>query len=87
MTDETKQLFGAPWTAVANSWSVRDAHNRVVATTFNQADANRLSYLPELYDIAKTAIGNRCEACTKRFCLQCEVNDWKEVMKRIKEAR
>lgn len=86
MTNETKQLFGAPWIALANSWSVRDVHNRVVATASNQSDANRLSYLPELYDISKTAIENRCKTCTKHFCLQCEVNDWKEVMKRIKEA-
>lgn len=84
MTNETKQLFGAPWTS--KYWCVTDVNARNVATSPSQKDATRIALLPELYDIAKTAIEDRCKACNKCLCLQCKVNRWKATMKRIKEA-
>ena len=83
MTDETKQLFDAPWKA--SNGCVTDAHGRCVSTSFNHKDAAILQYLPDLYDIVKETIVEQCADCYKHGCLTCRVNEWKEILKRIRE--
>ena len=57
MTDETKQLFDAPWTGgmrkdrMAEECVVVSDHNfTIAAQVYTKEDANRLARLPELYD-------------------------------------
>ena len=83
MTEKTKQLFDAPWKASVGC--VTDAHGRCVSTSFNHADAARIKYFPNIYDIAFEAITDRCGECEKAICLSCKVNEWKEILKRIRE--
>jgi hypothetical protein len=70
MTDETKELFDAPWEASydgeAEMLEVYDAdHDRVcIIDDFADAKhAKRLARLPELYDALMEAAGGKCWSC------------------------
>ena len=71
MTDETKKLFGAPWTVDENQsetfgeiFDVMDEELYLhYARCYDEKTANRLARLPELYDALAEAAENYCGIC------------------------
>lgn len=50
MTDETKQLFDAPYTVKPDSCGVFDSEGTEIAWASESWDRNRIARIPELYD-------------------------------------
>ena len=70
MTDETKQLFNAPWTGgerrdkLSDDFVVIDDKCATITShIITKETANRLARLPELYDALAEAIRDACEDC------------------------
>ena len=73
MTDETKQLFDAPWTIkyqVHEGWGtgfeIGATNGMGVAVSPTEENANRLARLPELYDALAEATRDYCSDCVER---------------------
>ena len=77
MTDETKQLFDAPWTVTVEE--IRKDTKRfavvknnldyeLVAIDLTHEDAHRLARLPELYDALLSHLFVTCIRCWRREC-------------------
>ena len=66
MTDETKNLFDAPWIRCRIEIegemrpSVFARRNHAIAVSFDEKDAARLARLPELYDALMEALSLMC---------------------------
>ena len=70
MTDETKQLFDAPWTVTREEirkdtvrYGVAKSHLDLVAIDLTHEDAHRLARLPELYEALADATSHYCSIC------------------------
>ena len=67
MTDETKELFNAPWYVFsaqdAEITVIENESGRVLAELDDVKTANRLAILPELYDALEQAANEFCEGC------------------------
>jgi hypothetical protein len=67
MTDETKELFDAPYKV----YETRNGYNVICTNkvlpqlcwTTGKKDANRLARLPELYDALANAVRDACQDC------------------------
>jgi len=66
MTEETAQLFDAPWKAV-NHMHVVSRSDDPIAVTCDEHNAHRISHLPELYDACVEAVYHRCFECLGGF--------------------
>ncbi len=68
MTDETRELFDAPWKADV-CCEIHDKNERLICICCpgEQHIANRLARLPELYDALVCASFEYCKGCTKSF--------------------
>lgn len=66
MTDETKNLFDAPWSAYPLD-DVGDANGNFVCSCETPEMAHRLARLPELYDACVEAVYYRCFDCLGGF--------------------
>lgn len=71
MTDETKNLFNAPWTVYGEpddySDVIQNASEDEIATVFITDEAKRIARLPELYDACVEAVYYRCFDCMGGF--------------------
>lgn len=101
MTDETKQLFDAPWIRCRIEIEgkmqpcVSARTNHTVAISFDEKDANRLARLPELYDALMEAAKSYCQAadfdCPKKYCAwassrKCKALKWLDLMKKVRDG-
>ena len=62
MTNETKELFDAPWKAYPLD-DVGDANGNFVCACETTENANRIARLPELYDALMETIYYKCFEC------------------------
>ena len=98
MTDETKQLFDAPW-KVSLHFIVKDNRNRVVVSGGNEEDNNRIARLPELYDALMEAAAGKCWSCAGESSEtmldepgpkgheDCYVAEWRQLLKKVRDAQ
>ena len=66
MTDETKQLFDAPWSVVSifpGYDIITSGRKELFAHAYTEENANRLAMLPELYDALKSSSYDFCWSC------------------------
>lgn len=67
MTEETRKLFGAPWTVYGEpddySYVIQNASEDDVATVFMTDEAKRITHLPELYDALMETVYYKCFEC------------------------
>ena len=66
MTEETAQIFDAPWKAV-NHMHVVSRSDDPIGVTCDEHNAHRISHLPELYDACVEAVYYRCFDCMGGF--------------------
>ena len=88
MTDETKNLFDAPWHVFSSPDDeitvIENESGRVLAELDDVKTANRLSRLPELYDALMEAANRLCGEPRYRgkyACESCVVKDSCQVRK------
>ena len=101
MTDETKQLFDAPWTILSDTDSLTfEIRNKVGESICDNIlmfdDAKRLARLPELYDALMDAANRLCGepkirgeyAC--KSCVvkdSCQVRKWYELLEKVRDGK
>ena len=75
MNDETKQLFKAPW-RTTDEYYVKASDNFYVCQCRDKITANRIKFLPELFDALNESIGEYCKNCNKNQkdypCVKCK---------------
>ena len=101
MTDETKKLFDAPWSAYPLD-DVGDANGNFVCSCETPKMAHRLARLPELYDALMDAARHRCWhcrhedfpdfACIEDFeknckTVSCGCRDWWELLRKVRDGK
>ena len=62
MTEETAQIFNAPWKAV-NHMHVVSRSDDSIGVTCDEHNARRISHLPELYDALMETVYYKCFEC------------------------
>ena len=63
MTDETKEVFAAPWEATERGTVITANDGDRICTVVNPANANRIARLPELYDALMKTVYYKCFEC------------------------
>lgn len=102
MTEETKQLFDAPWTVTREEirkntvrYCVAKSHLDLVAIDLAHEDAHRLARLPELYDALMDMATEKCNEHAYRgehACDSCVVKEYCDVfeifdlLKKVREG-
>ena len=100
MTDETKQLFDAPWTEgydsdTGETW-VTDKNGRRVADTSKHG--MRIVRMPELYDALKQVTEGICRECSNVENIfelpcrdpqanECHVAQWRELLRKVRDGQ
>jgi len=100
MTDQTKQLFNAPWRIWGDGCQIDDNNgNEVAHTNDDLKNAARISLLPELYDALVDAALGRCWACSgigsdilesgcpKKNDTTCYVAKWLELLRKVRDGQ
>ena len=99
MTDETKQLFDAPWhvenfTFVVSNTDGKDS----ISVSSDKKTAHRLARLPELYDALMELVKKYCRLAdldcpNKNKCLldedhkdMCEVMPYLELLRKVRDG-
>ena len=67
MTDETKNLFDAPWFPFSRACDFhglkRSNGSEIFSDASLRSEVNRLARLPELYDALANAVRDTCQDC------------------------
>lgn len=99
LSNETKELFNAPWTIEEEAalvwYCVIDSKDSVVANDVrDQKTVNRLAHLPELYEALTEAavkycpeLGSNFDSCDTCSVKKCEVREWVNLLKKVKEGK
>lgn len=98
MTDETKNLFDAPWYVFSSPDDeitvIENESGRVLAELDDVKTANRLSHLPELYDALMHFVVNDCphafisnDEC--RLCpdKKCKTREAVELLRKVRDSK
>lgn len=100
MTEETKQLFEAPWYSDLKEDYVIDAKGFVLAKCLSNPITNCISHLPELYDALMEAAAGKCWSCAgentetmldhpcpKGHDEDCYVAKWRELLRKVRDGK
>ena len=109
MKTDTDMIFKSPWKVERNNtnpilvtWDVWTDDGYLIADNLTLRDANRISHLPELYDVLLQSVREHCFHCSetyeditdfeildkwcKKKSSQCTFRSWWELLREVRRG-